>query len=371
MRTEKKKLLDGAAVLVLLGFVLYRSRGASHLGDFSGGKLWAAIRSANPLYILLGIALIYLCFALRALRWQIFQRNLGKAEFWSIYRMTLAGFAAVFVLGRAGEPVRPLLISRKAKIPVADTFGIYVLERLFDFASSAVIAALGLLLYASQEHFGGASSVIVKGARTAGGLLAAGIVGTVAFLVYLRLHGTGMLERKLQGWLGAQGWRSGVAKIVLGFARGIQTIRTWRDLAEAVFLSVIHWYFVALVYLFVSHGFGGKLALLSVGDCLLLLAITLVGSILQLPTVGGGAQALAIFAYTQVFGVEKEAAVAAALVLWLVTFASCSIAGIPLLIREGFSFGQLREMAEQEKEELAEEAARGVGDQSRRGEADH
>ncbi len=134
---------------------------------------------------------------------------------------------------------------------------------------------------------------------------------------------------------------------------------------------MIHWYFVALVYLFVSHGFGGKLALLSVGDCLLLLAITLVGSILQLPTVGGGAQALSIFAYTQVFGVEKEAAVAAALVLWLVTFASCSFAGIPLLIREGFSFGQLREMAEQEKEELAEEAARGVGDESRRGEADH
>src|SRR6266850_375681 len=292
MRTDKKKLLLGAAALVLLGYILYRSRGVLHLGDFSGGKLWAAIRSANPLYILLGVALIYVCFALRSLRWQIFQKNLGKAEFWSIYRMTLAGFAAVFVLGRAAEPVRPLLLSRKGKIPVADTFGIYVLERLFDFASSAVIAALGLLLYASQEHLGGASSAIGKGARTAGGLLAAG----------------------------------------------------------AVFLSVIHWYFVALVYLFVSHGFGGRMALLTVGDCLLLLAITLVGSILQLPTVGGGAQALAIFAYTQVFGVEKEAAVAAALVLWLVTFASCSIAGIPFLIREGFSFGQLREMAEHEKE---------------------
>jgi len=87
-----------------------------HLGDFSGGKLWAAIRSANPLYILLGIALIYFVFW-RCVRCvgKFSKRNLGKAEFWSIYRMTLAGFAAVFVLGRAGEPVRPLLISRKAK----------------------------------------------------------------------------------------------------------------------------------------------------------------------------------------------------------------------------------------------------------------
>ena len=57
---------------------------------------------------------------------------------------------------------------------------------------------------------------------------------------------------------------------------------------------------------------------------------------------GGGSQALAIFAYTKVFGVESEAAVAAAIVLWLITFAGCSLAGIPLLIREGVSLGELR-----------------------------
>src|SRR5437667_11443031 len=105
MRTEERKLPVGAAALVLLGFVLYRSRGVLHLGDFSGGKLWTAIRSANPLYILLGIALIYMCFALGALRWQIFQRNLGRAESWPIYRTQLAGFAALFVFGRPRDPM--------------------------------------------------------------------------------------------------------------------------------------------------------------------------------------------------------------------------------------------------------------------------
>src|SRR5258706_5220048 len=201
MRTEKKKLLVGAAALVLLGVLLYQFRNYLRHSHFTFAGVWSAVRSSNPRYILVGIGLIYLCFALRALRWQIFQRNLGKAEFWPIYRMTLAGFAAVFVLGRAGEPVRPLLISRKAKIPVADTFGIYVLERLFDFASSAVIAALGLFLYASQEHADGPASVIAKGARTAGVLLAVGVAGTIAFLAYLRLHGGGMVERRLQGWV--------------------------------------------------------------------------------------------------------------------------------------------------------------------------
>jgi hypothetical protein len=45
--------------------------------------------------------------------------------------------------------------------------------------------------------------------------------------------------------------------------------------------------------------------------------------------------------------------------LWLVTFAGCAIAGIPLMIREGVSLGQLRQLAEQEKEELQEIAAHG------------
>src|SRR5215468_1271341 len=127
MQTGKKRLWLGAAALLLLGYILYCSRDLLNISSFSGGKLWAAIRSANPLYILLGIALIYVCFALRAMRWQIFQKNIGEAKFWPIYRMTLAGFAAIFAFGRPGEPIRPLLLSRNAKIPVANMFGIYVL----------------------------------------------------------------------------------------------------------------------------------------------------------------------------------------------------------------------------------------------------
>jgi hypothetical protein len=60
-------------------------------------------------------------------------------------------------------------------------------------------------------------------------------------------------------------------------------------------------------------------------------------------------------AYTAVLGVEKEPAAAAAIVLWLISFAACSLAGVPLLLREGFSPGKLREIARQEKEELKSE----------------
>src|SRR5229473_6268989 len=133
--------------------------------------------------------------------------------------------------------------------------GIYALERIFDLVSAAVIAAIALLQ--SKSHS--------LAARTTGSLLFAGVAGAIVFLVYLRLHGTALLERRLQGWVIAHGWRGKIAAILLGFARGVQAIRTWSDLALSVFYSAAHWFLVLLVYLWVSHSFGGALTSLSLG----------------------------------------------------------------------------------------------------------
>jgi uncharacterized protein (TIRG00374 family) len=307
--------------------------------------------------LLLSILAIYGCYAIRSLRWKVFQQNLGPSHFATIYRLTLAGFSAVFLLGRAGEPVRPLLLARKEKLPVSGMFGIYVLERLFDLASAAVIAAIGLLLFRASAHSGGTASKLEVAARTTGLLFSAGVVGAVAFLVYLRLHGTALLERRLQEWVKARGWRASVAGVLLGFAHGVQAIRTWKDLTLSIVYSVAHWLLVLLVYLWVSHSFGGTLGRLSMGDAMLVMAFTLLGSAVQLPGVGGGSQVASFLAYTAIFGVEGEPAAAASIVMWLITFAACSLAGVPLLIHEGFSLGKLREMAEREKEAAVKGAA--------------
>ena len=360
MTSRSKKWIFFAILVLIAGYLVYRSSGSLGLSGFSAAKLWAAIRGANPLWLAAGVILIYGCYALRSLRWQVFQRNLGRANFWEIYPPTLAGFSAVFLLGRAGEPIRPLLLAKRAKHPVADIFGIWVLERLFDVASMAVIAAIALIVFKGNAHPGEAAETIAKAARTAGILLAVGVGGAVFFLVYLRLHGTTLLEARLQKWRESSNWRSRFAKIVLGFITGIQTVRSAADLFWSVIYSAVHWFLVLVVYYCVAQSFNGRLAELRLSDCMLVLAFTLVGSAVQLPAVGGGSQALAIFAFTKVFGVDAETAVAAAIVLWLVTFAGCAITGIPLLIREGVSLGQLRELAEHEKAELKEIAAHGT-----------
>jgi glycosyltransferase 2 family protein len=360
MYSSSKKALVVVAGLAILGFVVYRSSGFINLADFSGAKLWLVSRNANPYYLLLSLIGIYACYALRAARWQVLQRNLGPSNFWTIYKLTLAGFSAIFLLGRAGEPIRPLLLARKEKLPIADMFGVYVLERLFDTASTAIIAGLGLVLFQARTQQSGAqptgsSGALAAAAKTTGSLLFVGVLGAIVLLVYLRLHGTAMLERRLHPWRASPGWRHKVAGIILGFARGVQTIRTWSELALAALYSALHWVGVALIYVWISHSLGGKLLDIGLGDALLVLAFTMVGSAIQLPGVGGGSQLACFLAYTTIFGVEKEPAAAAAILIWLITFAGCSLAGVPLLIHEGMSLGELRRMAEHEKEEAEDE----------------
>src|ERR1700757_3807919 len=349
LAASRKWWLLGFGALVI-AFLLYRSRSVLHLSQFSGTRLWDVVRGANYGYLLLAVLTIYACYALRALRWEKFQAHVGQARFWHIYALNLAGFSALFLLGRAAEPVRPLLISRKDKIPLADTFGIYALERILDAACTAVLAAIGLLVFESSGHLApeGAGSAFEKGARTAGTAFSIGAIVAISALVYLRLHGSSVLERRMEGWLAVHGWRASFARILLGFLRGVQTVCPWGDLFAALFLSLLHWILVVLCYFLVTKSFGGLLATLTFSDAMLVLVFTMVGSAVQLPGVGGGAQALSIVAFTHLYGVGQEAAVAAAMVLWLVTFASCTLAGVPLLLKEGLSLGELRRMRQQE-----------------------
>ena len=98
-------------------------------------------------------------------------------------------------------------------------------------------AGLGLVLFEWRAHTisgeAGASTSKLEAAHKTGSLLFIGVIGAIVFLVYLRLHGTAMLERRTQSWRDA-GWRAKVGGILMGFARGVQTIRTWRELALAV-----------------------------------------------------------------------------------------------------------------------------------------
>jgi len=350
MNRSFRKALFFLLALVAIGGLLYEARGAISLKGFSWEGLGAAVRGARLDLLLLALVSIYVCYWIRALRWARFCRYLGRASVWSVYQATLMGFVAIVLLGRPGEPVRPLLIARREGMPVPAMFGIYVVERIFDIAVTVLVAGASLiylpeLLRRNHDLIPPTAASFLPALQHGGFVLFAGLVAAVVFLVYLRMTDGGALARAAAGWRGQSGWRGRVAALFAGFVEGLQAIRTWGDLAMAVGLTAAHWVLVVLTYHWIMASFGGKLATLSMRDAALTLACAMLGSLLQLPVVGGGAQVGSFLALKFFIGVDEGPAIVAAATLWLVTFASCALAGIPLLLREGMSLGELRRIA--------------------------
>ena len=354
LRKSRRYLLLLLAVLAL-GYFLYRFRDSITLQGFRWGMVVASIRQARISLLLLSLAAIYVCYAFRALRWMRFCRWLGPTRFWDVYGATLAGFTCTFLLGRAGEPIRPVLIARKSSLSMPGMFGVYVLERVFDMAATAVLAVLALLLFERKGMAGAGNDLLLRVARSAGVLLLVGLVGVIAFLIYFRYHGAAWLAEKLEHPKWRKGWREKIAALLEGFSDGLRGVRTWSDLGALAGYTAAHWLLVVFIYLWVAHAFGGELAGLGFAGATLVLAFTMVGSAAQLPGVGGGSQLATFLVFTLIFGVEKEPAAIATIVLWLISFAGCCLAGLPLLLREGWSMGELRQMAR--AEEQAGEAA--------------
>jgi glycosyltransferase 2 family protein len=385
MQKSFRRYLILLVALLALAFFFYKFRNSISLQGFHWSLVAQSLRHARIELLILGVLTIYWCFAVRALRWMRFSRWLGPGvasssgepsdprtsepqavgatekapggfgpHFWNVYSATLMGFSCIFLLGRAGEPIRPVLIGKKESLPIPAMFGVYVLERIADMAATAVIAGAALLLLrrGGGVHTGGR---FIAEARSAGAVLLALLVAAICFLIYFRYHGAAWLERRLRNPKWRSGWREKVAVLLEGFSDGLQGIRTLGDLGMLLFYSAIHWLGVVYVYLWVAHAFPGSLAQLTLADALLLLAFTLVGSAVQLPGVGGGAQVATFLVLTLIYGVQDAEAATMAIVVWLIGFAGCCVVGLPLLFREGWSMGDLRRMAKEE--ERAGEAA--------------
>lgn len=360
MSGRLRRILIAIIILAALGALAYQSRHKIHLADFTWNKFIASVGQANILLLFLCLVGIYGCYAIRAVRWQRFCKYVGPTNFLNTYAGTLMGFAAIFVLGRAGEPVRPLLLARKERLPVSSLFGIFFLERFCDFAAAAALACLALLVFPNRLSDAGADMGWVESARHGGWLLLAAMTALIVLLVVYRLHGAAILDRMLARWRDAGGFRTRFASGVAGISEGLQAIRTTSDLLAAILYTAAHWVLATLIYMGVANAFGASFmhSDMNFSGAMLLLSVTLVGSVLQLPGVGGGAQIASFIGLTKIFGVEQEPAAAIAVVLWLITFAGGTLAGIPLLIHEGMSVGELRQLARAEAE--AEESGKHI-----------
>src|SRR5215467_7861572 len=132
---NKKRILlygIGLAILGALVYVQFR-----HWSEFDWSTFWRDGRRLGQVpgifHILHAIALIYLAYVMRAIRWKIFLKPVRPhASWWKLISPTVVGFTGLALFGRPGEMIRPYLIARREDLPFSSQLAVWAIERIFD-----------------------------------------------------------------------------------------------------------------------------------------------------------------------------------------------------------------------------------------------
>jgi hypothetical protein len=350
---KKRALLTGIALAILAALVYAQVRTWK---NFDWELFLSQTHNVSKYHILHGIALIYIGYVLRAVRWKIFLRPVRpNASTWRLIAPTIIGFTGLALLGRPGELIRPYLIAKQEKLPFSSQLAVWAVERIFDIAAFTFLLVLAAFFATAPKR------LAYYGSFREVGLLFTGLV-VVLTLAAIAVHRSGealanWIEKRFSHLSSNIGSR--IALRIREFRAGLNTIHGASSFLMLIGVSVLMWAMIAVAYKEVTHAYGTGCAVAPTSDIckleipqtqvLLLMGSSMVGSLIQLPGVGGGSQLATISMLNHVFDVPPELATSCGIMLWLVTFVAVIPLGLLLAHRERLSLRKLSESAHAEE----------------------
>ncbi len=347
---DKKRILASVVVFLILAVLVYLQY--RHWRTFDWATFWSQTHRIHKVHVLHGIALIYIGYGMRAWRWKIFLKPVRpKTRTIDMVSPTLIGFTGLALLGRAGEFIRPYLIARRTDLPFSSQLAVWGVERIFDLGAFTVLMLLAIFLPSALPSIPHPEYYVRF--RELGFILTAMVVATTIAAVVIGRNGdkaARWIEQRFSHLASNFGHKLG--QKVREFGMGLNTIHGPFSLLSLTVVSVGMWYVIALAYQEVTHSYGVDALAIPVSQLLILMFSSMLGSMLQLPAVGGGSQMATIATLSSVFDVPPELAASCGILLWLVTFAAVVPTGLILAHHERLSLRKLS--VESHKAEEAE-----------------
>jgi uncharacterized protein (TIRG00374 family) len=319
----------------------------------------AHLRNARIWPLLSAALLVNLTLVARSLRWRTFLSPIRTAKLSNIFAATSVGFGAIFVIGRAGEFIRPAVLSLRERIKPTATFATILIERLFDTTAVVSLFAANLLFFELPPDQNNSNAL--GAIRSVGLALLIGVAVGIAVLALLRLKAAAILE-----WIERQGaWLpKKLSYPLLNFVRhladGLSVLVNLRALATTIFFTACVWGLVLAATWLTLFAFGISF---SISHTIFLLGFGLVGSVAPTPGGSAGAFHAAAAKGLEFLGLDPNLAASVAIVYHLIAFGPPFIIGLFYLIRDDISLRQLREM-------IASETAERQGDKETGGQGD-
>lgn len=336
MSSRRWRLAGGALLALILLGVFFRGVDWDALGG--------AFRAADHRYLAGVVAVTVLTYVLRAWRWGNLLSPLSRVPMRDLFPATVVGFMTGLLVPRAGEVVRPYLISRRHPIRTSAGFASIVLERLVDLIT--VLVLFGLYLYALPTPASQTRGPLLGFLKLGGAM--AGAAALTVLVVLLLLHGhAAAMVRLVRRALSPLPSRvvDAVGGAVGTFAEGLAVLKASpRHLLVIFGQSVLVWLSICLGIWWNNRAFRLPLPF---HTSFLMVAFLTVGVAVPTPGAVGGFHELYLLALTQAYGVDKGTAAAAGIACHALTNLPVLVLGLALLGREGLTMGKVADMAEE------------------------
>lgn len=346
---KKKQTLVLTIVVVVLAALIYLQFRTWR--EFDWNTFLRETSQVSKLHILFAIAIIYATYLLRAVRWKLFLKPVCRAKLTRVIGPQFIGFTGLALLGRPGEFVRPYLIAKKEDLPMSSQIAVWTVERIFDIGAFTVLMSVDIFFFGRLLPY---PRELRKGAW----ILIAIVVGMAVTAYLIKRHGpafSSWLERRLRGI--SSKLAQSVCHKIRSFGEGLNTIHDTWSFVQLVGVSLLIWLLIAVAYREILHAYpataeAARLHELNLPHVLLLMGSSMVGSLLQLPAIGGGSQlaTISMMSSPHWFAVPNEVAVSAGILLWLVTFVACVPVGLILARFEHTSLRKLTQESQLEEE---------------------
>ena len=323
-----------------------------------GRKLdWAEVREAlsHTNKSLLAVAIVIVCssYLLRAYRWGALLAPLGPARIKHLFAATTIGFGAVFLIGRMGEVVRPVMLPLKEpRVRASASFVTIMVERIYDMLAVVILFAANLLWFVPPSNV---ASQLFR-VRIAGVVLLIAVLSGVGALVWFRWKSAGAVswtDHHLRRWTFIPlRVRRAIVSTMEQLARALRVLANARELAVTIAWTALIWGGIVVANLLVLRAFGLNFG---VTQAIFVLGWSLVGSLVPTPGGAAGAFHAATAAGLIFLGVERETAAAISIVMHVIDFGPSVVFGFFYFVRGDINFARLRSLSSPEAVEHAVE----------------
>src|SRR2546426_4741595 len=224
-----RKLLFLLVLMVIIVLASYWLVGR----DFSWPLFVSSLWNIQPMWLTASIIATLLTYVARAFRWQFLLNPLKSIRMGQLISTNVLGFSAIYLIGRAGELVRPLWLTRREHIPLTASVATIIVERFLDTLMLIALFGWALLLVklpSAAEH-------TVTLMKNAAWIMVAGSVGAMIFMFFFRSN----VERIVRYVPIAR-----LAVLLKSFSEGLSFLDRGRSFGLVIAHSVLVWIVIVL-----------------------------------------------------------------------------------------------------------------------------